>query len=60
MATMNVSGADLSMEVNTGAHFSLRPGAEPRLQPSNIPLQTYTGERLSIRGIINVNAFQSQ
>ena len=67
MVTMNVSGADLSMEVDTGAHFSLIsestyrtlwPGAEPCLQPSNIPLQTYAGERLSnnsIRRTINVN-----
>ena len=41
----------------------LWPGAEPRLQPSNIPLQTYIGERLSIRGTINANGkyeFQSQ
>ena len=72
MVTMNVNGADISMEVDTGAHFSLISestyhklwsGAEPRLLSAIIPLQTYTGERLSILGTINVTVkytFQSQ
>lgn len=72
MVTMNVNGKDVSMEVDTGAHFSLIsestyrtlwPRDEPRLLPIDIPLQTYTGEKLSILGSIEVNvkyAFQAQ
>ena len=72
MVTLNVSGADLAMEVDTGAHFSLIsestyntlwPRARPRLQPTVIPLQTYTGERLSVLGTIEVTvkyAFKAQ
>ena len=72
MVTLNVSGADLSMEVDTGAHFSLIseatynalwPRARPRLQPIVVPLQTYTGERLSVLGTIEVTvkyAFKAQ
>ena len=72
MVTMNVNGADVPMEVDTGAHFSLISestynnlwsGAESRLLPATIPLQAYTGERLSILGTIDVtvkHTFQSQ
>ena len=72
MVTLNVSGADLSMEVDTGAHFSLIseatynalwPRTRPRLQPIVVPLQTYTGERLSVLGTIEVTvkyAFKAQ
>ena len=59
------------MEVDTGATLSIMReetyrrlwdgGARPRLQPSSAQLSTYTGEKLSVRGVITVEvSYQNQ
>ena len=62
IARMTINGADLEMEVDTGASASIvssstyqRMGPNrPALQPSSIKLRTYTGEKLSVLGSIDV------
>ena len=62
--TVNVNGVDITMEVDTGASVSIisestyrkywEKGQAPPIVPSSINLKTYTGEQLSIKGVINV------
>ena len=66
VVTMGVSGAEIAMEVDTGASVSIISEATynklwskdqaPQLQPSHVNLETYTGEQLSILGVIEVTA----
>ena len=61
---MNVNGCDLIMEVDTGASISLisentyktvwNVEKKPPIKPTNVQLQTYTGERIAICGAIEV------
>ncbi len=63
-ATPNLNGADLEMEIDTGASLSLisektyhqlwKKETAPPLQHTEINLRTYTGEKLEIAGTINV------
>ena len=62
--TVNVNGADITMEVDTGASVSIiseaayrkywKKGQAPLIVSSSTNLKTYTGEKLSIKGVINV------
>ena len=62
--TVNVNGADITMEVDTGASVSIiseaayrkywKKGQAPPIVSSSTNLKTYTGEKLSIKGVINV------
>ena len=62
--TVNVNGVDITMEVDTGASVSIisestyrkywEKGQAPPIVPSRTNLKTYTGEQLSIKGVINV------
>ena len=62
--TVNVNGVDITMEVDTGAFISIisestyckywEKGQAPPIVPSSTNLKTYTGEQLSIKGVINV------
>ena len=66
VVTMGVSGAEIAMEVDTGASVSIISEATynklwsknqaPHLQPSHVNLKTYTGKQLSILGVIEVTA----
>ena len=62
--TVNVNGANIAMEIDTGVHYSLISKStyhgtwshgKPPLEPVTIPLQTYTGEKLRVLGSINVS-----
>ena len=61
---INVNGANIAMEIDTGAHHSLISESTYHgtwshgkllLEPVTIPLQTYTGEKLTVLGSINVS-----
>ena len=62
--TVNVNGADITMEVDTRASVSIisestyhkywKKGQAPPIVSSSTNLKTYTGEKLSIKGVINV------
>ena len=62
--TVNINGADITMEVDTGASVSIiseaayckywKKGQAPPIVSSSTNLKTYTGEKLSIKGVINV------
>ena len=63
---VNVNGADLSMEVDTGAAVSLISRRtyhsvwpahhRPQLQPSSAQLRTYSGQLIKVLGAITVTA----
>ena len=62
--TVNVNGENIAMEIDTGAHYSLISEStyhktwsdtKPPLEPVSIPLQTYTGEKLTVLGSIKLS-----
>ena len=71
VVTVQIDGADLPMEVDTGASMTLiskttfdtlwSPHTAPSLQPTGSKLRTYTGESIEVLGAANVNvSFQEQ
>ena len=62
---VQIDGADLPMEVDTGASITLiskttfdklrSPHKAPSLQPTGSKLRTYTGENIEVLGAANVN-----
>ena len=69
--TVQINGAELPMEVDTGASLTLigkstfdklwEAQAAPPLQSANNKLRTYTGENIEVLGVANVDvSFQEQ
>ena len=64
--SVTLSKAETTMEVDTGANLSIMsektydrlwtPDARPPLRPSSARLSTYTGEKISVLGVITVHA----
>ena len=69
--TVHINGAELPMEVDTGASLTLISKSAfdklwdaqeaPNLQSTTSKLRTYTGENIEVLGVANVNvSFQEQ
>ena len=64
---LQVQGTPLTMEVDTGAAVSLAPESavapfltSSKLLPSTVVLTTYTGERIQVKGTLQVNVEYGQ
>ena len=71
IVTLQIEGANVPMEVDTGASMTLISQATfnklwsaemaPTLNPTSSKLRTYTGEKIEVKGAANVNvSFQEQ